>query len=116
MDILLNSDGDIKLDGRGDIILANSIVQAIQIRLQWFLGEWRWNKEYGLPYFEKLFQKKPNRAYFEGLVKQEILSVEGIVDATVSITQDATTREGLIKFVAYTADGETIKKEVMIRG
>ena len=115
MDILLNSDGDIKLDGRGDIILANSIVQAIQIRLQWFLGEWRWNKEYGLPYYEKLFQKKPNLIYFQGLVKQEILSVEGVVDATVTITQDAATREGLIKFVAYT-NGETIKKEVMIRG
>lgn len=116
MDILLNSDGDLCLNEKGDIILANSIVQAIKIRLQWFSGEWRWNKEYGLPYYEKLFQKKPNLAYFEGLAKQEILSVEGIVDATVSISQDAKTREGIIKFVAYTADSGRIKDEVMIYG
>ena len=41
LDILLDTGGDYKISDTGDIILTQSVPQAIKIRLKWFLGEWR---------------------------------------------------------------------------
>jgi len=115
MDILLDSNGDLKLSGSGDIILANSVSQKIKIRIRWFLGEWRWNREVGLPYFENLFQKRPDTPYFENLVKNELLAVDEVTDAVVTITSDPVTRKARIQFTAYT-EMEAIREEVVILG
>ena len=50
MDILLSADGDLFLSEKGDISLTESVAQKIKIRLKWWLGEWRWDEEEGLPY------------------------------------------------------------------
>lgn len=116
MDILLDKNGDLFLDNRGDIVLNDSVSQQIKIRLRWFAREWRWNEEMGLPYFEELLVKNPNIEYFEGLIREEIFNVEKVTEVeSVNITYDRKTRKGTIKFVAYT-DSETIKEEVVIYG
>ena len=50
MDILLSADGDLYLTETGDISLVESVAQKIKIRLRWWLGEWRWDEEEGMPY------------------------------------------------------------------
>ena len=40
-DILLTLDGDLSVSERGDIALTDGVRQSVRIRLQWFLGEWR---------------------------------------------------------------------------
>lgn len=116
MDILLDKNGDLFLDNRGDIVLNDSVSQQIKIRLRWFAKEWRWNEEMGLPYFEELLVKNPNIEYFEGLIREEIFNVDKVTEVeSVSITYDNKTRKGTIKFVAYT-DSEAIKEEVVIYG
>ena len=49
MDILLSADGDLYLTETGDISLVESVAQKIKIRLRWWLGEWRWDEEEGMP-------------------------------------------------------------------
>ena len=50
MDILLDRSGDLLLSDTGDIVLNDSVAQKIRIRLLWFEGEWKWDREEGIPY------------------------------------------------------------------
>ena len=70
-DILLTPGGDLRF-ANGDIVVGDSVAQKIYIRLKWFEGEWRWNREEGLPYFERLFRKNPETDLTEALVRAKI--------------------------------------------
>lgn len=114
MDILLDSNGDLYISPVGDIVLKNSVAQKIRIKLLWFEGEWKWNKEEGMPYRESLLIKNPDTDYFEGVVRQKIFEVDEITEVKeVSVTFDKKTRGAVIKYTALT-DYETIKEEVKI--
>lgn len=115
MDILLGKDGDLHFSN-GDIVLKNSVSQKINIRLRWFLGEWRWDEEKGLPYFDELLIKNPSIEYFEELIREEIFNVDEVTEvSSVDISHDASTRKAKIRYVAKT-DLENIREEVEIYG
>lgn len=116
MDILLSADGDIILTPKGDIALTDSVAQKIKIRLRWWLGEWRWDEDEGLPYKDELLVKNPDTDSFEMAVREKIFEIEevtGVQDVTV--TYDRKTRVGRIAFTALT-DKEVIREEVEIDG
>lgn len=116
MDILLSADGDIFLTEKGDIALTNSVAQKIKIRLKWWLGEWRWDEEEGLPYKDELFVKNPDTDSFEMAIREKIFEIEEVTEVKdVSITYDRKSRIGKISFTAIT-DNERIKEEVEIDG
>lgn len=116
MDILLSPDGDLFLTEKGDISLVESVAQKIKIRLRWWLGEWRWDEDEGLPYRDDLFIKNPDTDGFEMAVREKIFEIDEITEVKdVSVTYDRKTRVGKIKFEALT-DTETIKEEVVIDG
>lgn len=115
MDIMLDSSGDLLVTKAGDIMLENSVAQKIRIRLLWFEGEWRWNKDEGLPYMESLLVKNPDTDYFESIIREKIFEVDEVVDVKdVEVAYDSKTRDSVIRYVALT-DYETIKEEVRIR-
>lgn len=115
MDILLDGSGDLLVTEAGDILLADSVAQKIRTRLLWFEGEWRWNREEGMPYMESLFVKNPDTDRFEAAVREKIFEVNGVVDVKdVRVCRDPRTRVAAIRYVALT-DYETIKEEVGIR-
>lgn len=115
MDILLDKDGDLGFNENYDIVLNNSVSQKIRICLLWFLGEWRWDDEMGLPYFEDLFIKEPDIQYFEELITEEIFNVDEITEVeSVEILVNSKTRTASIFFVAIT-DLETIREEVELK-
>lgn len=116
MDILLSSDGDLHLTEKGDISLVNSVAQKIKIRLKWWLGEWRWDEDEGLPYKDELLIKNPDTDSFEMAVREKIFEVDEVTEVKdVSVTYDRKTRVGKILFTALT-DTETIREEVEIDG
>ena len=116
MDILLSADGDLFLTEKGDISLVDSVAQKIKIRLRWWLGEWRWDEDEGLPYRDELFIKNPDTDSFEMAVREKIFEIDEITEVKdVSVTYDRRTRAGKIKFEALT-DKETIREEVEIDG
>ena len=116
MDILLDKNGDLFFDENNDIVLNDLVSQKIKIKLRWFVAEWRWDEEIGLPYFDELFIKNPNIEYFEEIIRKEIFNIEEVIEVeSVKIDYDNRTRKGIIKFVAYT-DKEQIKEEVVIYG
>ena len=115
MDILLDASGDLCISESGDLKLEDSVAQKIRIRLLWFEGEWRWDVEEGLPYFENLFVKNPDTDHFESLVRERIFEVEEVTEVKeVSVTYDRKTRDAVIRYTALT-DFEKIREEVRIR-
>ena len=113
-DIMLDRNGDLYVSPEGDIALGDSVAQKIRIKLRMFENEWRWNRNEGLPYFERLFRKNPDTDYLEAAVRARIFEVTEITDVRdVRVTLDSETRSGTIRFTALT-DQETIKEEVKI--
>ena len=114
MDILLDADGDLDISERGDISFGDSVAQKIRIRLLWFEGEWRWDTEEGLPYFEELFVKNPDVDEFESLVREKIFEVDEVTEVReVLVSHDRQERTATIRYTALT-DYETIKEEVVL--
>jgi hypothetical protein len=75
-DILLTPTGDIYINvATGDIEITDSVEQAIKIRLLWFWGEWRLGPEFGMPYFEEILVKSPNKLRIRQLFREAILDV-----------------------------------------
>ena len=113
MDILMRN-GDIYINGQGELAMADSVAQKIRIRLLWLAGEWRWDKEEGLPYKESLFIKNPDLDLFESLVREKIFEVPEVTEVRdVNIEMDGRARTAKITFVAYT-DREKIDEEVVL--
>lgn len=116
VDIRLNRDGDIDVSALGDIYLTESVRQAVLIRLRWIYKEWRLGPEMGFPWFEEVFVKNPNTAKIRGLVRDEILQVEGVTSAEVtSVEYDNAKRTAKIKFIC-TVGEETFREEVILNG
>lgn len=99
-DLLLDANGDLKFVN-GDVSFTDGVVQAITIRLRWFFGEWKINTEYGVPYYDEIFVKNPNKVLLEERIREEILSVEEVEEvSSVSINIDSNTRIAVIQFTA----------------
>ena len=102
-DFALAADGDLYLNRNGDVEIIGSIRQALQIKLKWFLGEWVFNPDLGVPYFEDILIKNPNQAIIEKDIREQILSVEGVTGIdSLSLSWDRQTRNLSCKFIAQT--------------
>lgn len=116
VDIFLNADGDMAVSAIGDISLTDSVRQAVLIRLRWIYGEWRLGPELGFPWFEEVFVKNPNTVKIKSLIRDEILQVEGVLDARVTeVKYDRARRAATFRFT-YSVDGETYNEEVTLYG
>lgn len=116
LDIKLDSTGDIEVSALGDISVTKSIRQAILVRLRWIYSEWRLGPEFGFPWFDEVFVKNPNTTKIRQLIRNEILSVDGVLNAEVTkVTFDKQNRA--ITF-AYncTTSYETFQEEVTLYG
>lgn len=113
-DLRLTDDGDLYITEGGDVEFTDSILQAIKIRLKWFLGEWRINTTYGMPYFDEVFVKNPSVALLEDRVRTEILAVDGVKSIeSINISIDKPTRVCKIQFTVVAGD-EKIEEEVSV--
>ncbi|AKQ55186.1 hypothetical protein ACLQ8Z_05980 [Bordetella hinzii] len=108
LDLALSSDHDLALDllGRAAFIDgADRIAQQINVTLQVFLGEWFLDTSFGVPYFEEVLVKSPDRARIEAVLRSRILAVPG-VQRVVSFDLAVERRERILR-VTYQADTET---------
>ena len=113
-DIALTRSGDLFVNENGDFEIIDSVRQAISIKLRWIKGEWIFNQALGTPYFESILVKKPNDALIEKLIKDQILSVDGVIGvSSISLQNDRASRALTVKFTARTSE-EEIESEVEI--
>lgn len=116
IDIMLDKEGDLVLSEGGDILITNSILQAIRIRLRWIYNEWRLGPEYGFPWFEEVFVKNPNTQKIRQLVRDEIMKVEGVTSAfVISVKYDPARRTATFDYTC-TVGEEKYREEVVLYG
>ncbi|MGE6916681.1 hypothetical protein [Achromobacter kerstersii] len=81
LDLALSADHDLDLDllGRTSFVDgAERIAQQIKTTLLTFLGEWFLDTTFGVPYFEDVLVKSPNRASIEAIFRARIRAVPGV--------------------------------------
>lgn len=112
LDFKLNSDGDLDIDGSGDISITESVSQAVRVRLLWALGEWRLIPSLGFPYFEEVLVKNPSTAKIEHLIRKTVMSVDEVTDVkNIEFSLDAKTRAARIA-VTFCVGDKTFREEV----
>lgn len=81
LDLALSADHDLDLDLLGQTSFvdgADRIAQQINITLLAFLGEWFLDTTFGVPYFEDVLVKAPDRASIEAIFRARIRAVPGV--------------------------------------
>lgn len=111
---------DIELDINNDILLTNgsmsivrgsdAIVQQLNIRFDFGLGEWFLDKRLGIPFFEEILIKNPDLNRARAIFRQVIVTTPGIDSVlTFSLNFDAGERRMTIDFTAKKTDGEILE-------
>lgn len=107
MDILQNSDpssatyGDaIWINGQCPMITdsAGVVAQRLRIKLRTFLGEWEFNTNYGVPYWQRILGKKINKASVDRIFQEQILDEDGVVELVSFSSTLSTRREYAAQF------------------
>lgn len=113
-DILLDENGDIRFNEYDDATLAESVIQAVNVRLKWFAGEWPFDTSRGFDWFGDVFVKEPDEDVIARSIRSEIADVDGITSVeSVDIDVDNRTRSATISWVAKSNE-ETLKSEVVL--
>lgn len=103
----------------GDLQLCEGVDRAKQYlaqRLSAIRGEWAFDLDEGVPYFENVFVKAPDPVILEGIFKDRILSTPGIIGLDeFDLTLDTATRELSLDFLAQSTDGPINFSEVLGR-
>lgn len=83
LDLKLNN-GDLDF---GKVYIVNGIDkvnQQVKVRLKWFLGEWKFDKTIGIPYFQEILGKvNPDYIYIFSLIKFEIEKIENVLKVEI---------------------------------
>lgn len=112
LDLLLDRSGDLQISAGGDLSLTGSVAQAILIRLRWFLSEWKFGPEFGLPYYQEILVKNASSFRAKQLIREQIMSVDGVQDVTeLSVTADPAKRTMLVRYTAATDAGQIREEE-----
>lgn len=85
---------DLKATSTGDLAIINgelafvvdreAIAQSIQFRLRTFLGESRFDRGAGTPWFEIMFRPETTDESRRSIVRQQVLATPGVVGCEVS--------------------------------
>ena len=113
-DLKLNEAGDLEVNDFGDVMLTQSVRQAVLIRLRWLFGEWRFAPEAGVPYIERIMVKKPDVEAIKQIIRQEIMDVDFMNDVNyLDVKIVIQTRTARITFDCY-AYVELYREEVLM--
>lgn len=112
-DIALDSQGDIAIVN-GDLVLTNSISQAVLIAMRWAKGEWKYNTELGVDYFGSILSKSPDLNSITRIIREEILAVDGVQEIEkCDLSLDPKTRKLTVN-VRAKCESETVNQEVVL--
>ena len=109
LDILTN---DLDVSGN-DLELVDgvdAIAQNLRIRYRFFLGEWFLDTREGIPYYEKILVKNPNRADVDSILREVALTTPGVADVErFESAFDGASRELTVDFWARSDTDEPIE-------
>lgn len=112
-DVYLNADHDIDLESQNmrltSDINGESIAQRLKITLWMFKGEYFFNEDFGVPYFQTIFVKGISREEIDTVFKSIILNVPGVIELLEYSSEfDRSTRAFSLKFKVRAESGPVI--------
>lgn len=102
---LLLIDGEVPLTSDADSRGTSYILQHILQRLRTYRGEWFLNKSLGVPYYQEILVKQPNRGYIDQIFQTVVAETPGVVGVTQFASRITETRVLQIVFQARTIAG-----------
>ncbi len=80
IDLKLDSDHDLAIENFDLVLISgvDQIIQKIDIRLRFYLGEWFLDTSVGLPYYENVLKKDYDIGLLESAFKAQILGTDGV--------------------------------------
>ncbi len=85
----------------------DAIRQGIEIRLQFFLGEWFLDTSKGMPYYQRVLVKNPSIPGVRALFREHILKAPGVRSVTsLELTFNKSARRLSVDWTADTDAGE----------
>lgn len=112
-DIRLNPvTGDVDIS-KGKICLtesgAESVAQRIRITLQTNQGEWDFNLDFGVRYYDLLFKKSTSKTLIDAELRSKILAVPGVAKLNSFVSSiDARERKYKLDIIVTSETGDTI--------
>lgn len=71
----------------------DALVQKVQNRLRFFLGEWFLNTTVGVPYFQEVFQKPVDPSLIVSIINTEIYKEQDVTEISdINFTYDSALR------------------------
>ena len=109
VDLQLSPDHDLALDLLGRATLVDGaarVRQQIKVTLLAFMGEWFLDTSFGVPYFDQVLVKTPDRAAIEAVFRARILDVPGVSRVVrLALAVDRERRVLSVEFEAESAQG-----------
>jgi hypothetical protein len=102
--------GDLRISGSRLARLesfGDSVTQACNVALRWWLGEWFLDRSRGVPYLQSLLRKGVGEGTVRAVLRKELLRVEGVAQvARIDLALDKRTRRMRVSSVeVVTTDG-----------
>lgn len=120
MDLLLDKDThDLVFEnGRTEVTdeRVDVIAQRLTIRLKTFLGEWRYNINYGIPYYQQILGLKNRKEDVDTVFQIEILKEPGVNSILSFESSLDSKRQYRMKFSAQIDTGEVMGPLEIIPG
>jgi hypothetical protein len=113
---LLTATGDLDQSSGGLKVIdgAQQVLQQIRSNLRTFLGEYFLDTSLGVPYIQTIFAKGTGQGVIEGLLKQQILGVDGVIQInSFTLTLDNKSRLGTLNFSVLTTNGVVTATETI---
>lgn len=91
------------------------LAQRLKIKLQFFVGEWFLDENYGIPYFQEIFVKGTNRDTIDDRFKLAISSEDGVQRlSSYSSSIDRSTRELSVQATVLTTEGDLVSLTIPV--
>jgi hypothetical protein len=118
MDLKLSSTGDLAIENDDFVLLTgiDAIAQDVDVRLQFFKGEWFLDTRIGVPWYEKILGQKPRLVAVKTLLKNAVLSTPGVLSVLdFDLDYSRSLRTLSVNFHANSVEGEfEFNKELIL--
>jgi len=89
--------------------------QRLEVRLALFQTEWYLDRNFGVPYYERILKKQADVNEVQAILTGIILNTPGVADIiSFDVTYEADTRKYNVDFVVQKTDGEEIEGGVAL--
>ncbi len=114
--VKLNDSHDLEIVNNDLFIVegADEVKQKLLQKFKMFYKEWFLDVSQGIPYIEEVFLKQPNTFRVDAILKQTIVSTEGVLELLeYDLDFNNSTRALKLKFLVKTNSGEVSFNEVL---